>query len=373
MADEPEDRSIRRCLSVVEWPDSDRAAWEAAHRRGALLDDDGLAADWAPATSSIIAGGYGRFLSFLAGVSELDPSGSPAERITRPRVEAYVAHLRERNHSSTVAARILQLCEAGRIMAPGVSWNWLRRIRSRLRRMSTPARDDRARLVPAATVTGLYAELVRRAEQGEGLSDRTRALQFRDGGMLAVFGACGIRPKNMAALAIGTTLQRRGDEWWIAFNAPEMKNRRPYEVPLPGLTWLIDRYLEHYRPYLLTRSKPPIAGNALWLSDTGKPLTAKQVGQIITRRTERELGRNLNPRLLRKLIPTELAIRDPEHVGTAQPLLGHADYRTTQQAYNLGRALDAARRHQEILRSIRRQGSPDSRQQGRRSSPRRGS
>src|SRR5580700_1923902 len=128
MADEPEDRSIRRCLSVVEWPDSGRAA------------------DWAPATSSIIAGGYGRFLSFLAGVSELDPSGSPAERITRPRVEAYVAHLRERNHSSTVAARILQLCEAGRIMAPGVSWNWLRRIRSRLRRMSTPARDDRAQL-----------------------------------------------------------------------------------------------------------------------------------------------------------------------------------------------------------------------------------
>jgi integrase/recombinase XerD len=239
--------------------------------------------------------------------------------------------------------------------------------------MSSPARDDRARLVPATTVAELWIDLVRRAEQGEGLSDRTRALQFRDGGMLGIFGACGIRPKNVAALAIGTSLQRRSDEWWVAFNAPEMKNKRPYEVPLPGLTWLIDRYIEHYRPYLLTRSKPPIAGNALWLSDTGKPLTAKQVGQIITRRTERELGCNLNPRLLRKLIPTELAIRDPKHVGTAQPLLGHADYQTTQQAYNLGRALDAARRHQEVLRTIRRQGSPDSRQQGRRSSPRRGS
>jgi hypothetical protein len=109
MADEPEDRSIRRCLPVVEWPDSDRAAWDAAHCRGGLLDEDGLAADWASATSSIIAGGYGRFLSFLAAIGELDPSASPAERITRPRIEAYVAHLRERNHSSTVAARILQL------------------------------------------------------------------------------------------------------------------------------------------------------------------------------------------------------------------------------------------------------------------------
>jgi hypothetical protein len=53
------------------------------------------------------------------------------------------------------------------------------------------------------------------------------------------------------------------------------------------------------------------------------------------------------------MIPTELAIHDPEHVRIAQPLLGHGDYRTTQQAYNLGRALDAARRYQRVLRSIR--------------------
>jgi hypothetical protein len=67
-----------------------------------------FAASWAPATSVIIASGYGRFLSFLAGTGNLDPTAFPAERITRPRVEAYVPHLRERNHSSTVAARILQ-------------------------------------------------------------------------------------------------------------------------------------------------------------------------------------------------------------------------------------------------------------------------
>jgi integrase/recombinase XerD len=69
--------------------------------------------------------------------------------------------------------------------------------------------------------------------------------------------------------------------------------------------------------------------------------------------TERELGRDINPHLFRKIISTELAIRDPAHVGIAQPLLGHADYRTTQQAYNLGRALDAARRHHSVLQAIR--------------------
>jgi integrase len=132
-----------------------------------------------------------------------------------------------------------------------------------------------------------------------------------------------------------------------------MKNMRPFEAPLPGLTTLIDSYLERYHPVLVARSTPPIAGNALWISGTGKPLSPKQIGQIVSRRTEREIGRDLNPHLFRKLVSTELAIHDPEHVGVAQPLLGHADYRTTERAYNLSRALDAARRHLGVLRAIR--------------------
>jgi integrase len=85
----------------------------------------------------------------------------------------------------------------------------------------------------------------------------------------------------------------------------------------------------------------------------GRPLTAKEVGQRISAVTKRELGKALNPHLFRKIIPTELAIRDPEHVGIAHSLLGHADYRVTQQYYNLGRALDAAKRYQGVVASIR--------------------
>ena len=97
------DGTVRRCLPRAEWPEPDRAAWAAAHHRGGLLEEDGLAASWAPATSAIIAGGYGRFLSFLAETGELAPHEFPATRISRARVEAYIAELRERNHSSTVA------------------------------------------------------------------------------------------------------------------------------------------------------------------------------------------------------------------------------------------------------------------------------
>jgi integrase/recombinase XerD len=219
--------------------------------------------------------------------------------------------------------------------------------------MSTPARDDRARLVPAATVTELRADLVRRAEQAEDQSDWRRALLVRDAVMLAVLSVCAIRAKTMAAMTIGATLQRRGSEWWVNFQPDDMKNRRPYESPLPGMTVLIDLYIDQHRPVLVARASPPITGHALWISATGRPLSPKQIGQLVSRRTKHELGRDLNPHLFRKLVPTELAIHDPEHVGVAQPLLGHADYRTTERAYNLGRAIDAARRHHAVLRALR--------------------
>lgn len=343
----------RLCQPVDEWPTPDRRAWAAAHRRGGLLDDDGLAADWSPATSQIIAGGYGRFLSFLAETRDLNQSETPAQRIARPRVEAYVTDLRQQNHTSTVAARILQLSQAAKVMAPDLDCKWLRRIHSRLRHISSAARDDRARLVPAATLSALWPALIQRSEHGEGLSNRSRALLFRDALMIAVLCVCPIRAKNMAGIAIGTTLQERGDEWWVAFAAADMKNKRPYEAPLPGLTQWIGRYIDHYRPYLAARSGNSIAGNVLWVSDTGKPLSPKQIGQIVSRRTKRELGRDLNPHLFRKIVSTELAIHDPEHVRIAQPLLGHSDYRTTEGVYNLGRAIDAARRHQLVICAIR--------------------
>jgi integrase len=69
--------------------------------------------------------------------------------------------------------------------------------------------------------------------------------------------------------------------------------------------------------------------------------------------TERELGKGINLHLYRKIISTELAIHDPAHTGIAQPLLGHATYRMTEQAYNLGRAIDAARKVGAVIGTLR--------------------
>jgi integrase len=344
-----------RCLPVTRWPALDQAAWAAAHRREGLLDDDGGAAAWSPATSDIIARGFGTFLAFLAETEGLDLAAPPSSRVTRARVEAYVSYLRRRpNHSSTVAARILQLIRAVAVMAPNADLRWLRRIRARLRRIATPARDDRARLLPAAALYDLATTLMHRAETETSELTRRRALWFRDGLMIAMLCVWAPRARNVAETMIGTSLQRRGAIWWAAFGAHDTKNKRPIEIPLPQeFTAWIERYLDYYRPELVRRSPTPAAGDAFWISNGGKPFTSKEVGKRVIAATKRELGRPINPHLFRKIIPTELAIRDPAHVGVAQPLLGHADYRTTQSAYNLGRALDAARRYQGLVQSLR--------------------
>jgi integrase/recombinase XerD len=346
---------LRRCLLVTDWPGPDRAAWATAHRRGSLLDEDGGAADWAPVTSNLIAAGYGRFLSFLVQTGDLHLGESPATRISRARVESYVTELRRiGNHSSTVAARLLQLVRAAAVMAPGADWAWLRRIQARLKRMATPARDDRARLLPVEKLFDLAILLMQRAETTTDMPGHRRALLYRDGLIIAVLCAWAPRARNIAETVIDISMQRRGTAWWAAFKADGTKNKRPFEVPLPNeFTVWIERYLDQYRPWLVQRSTMPVAGDAFWISDGGRPLTAKGIGELVSRTTRRELGQSLNAHLFRKAIPTELAIRDPEHVGIAQPLLGHADYRTTQQAYNLARALDAARRYNSLIQSIR--------------------
>lgn len=56
----------RRCMSIDDWPQSDRAAWRAAIAEGSLLSDAGLAARWRDGTRRRVMQSYGRFLTFFS-------------------------------------------------------------------------------------------------------------------------------------------------------------------------------------------------------------------------------------------------------------------------------------------------------------------
>ena len=127
MAIDPKKDPARRCRPFQTWPNPDRVAWEAAMDKGDVLEPGGGGADWAPLSRRKIAGGYGRWITWLdmTGCStptRSPPCGSPLNgcAITPGTFGLSMPY--------TVLARVQELCQAIRVMAPERDWAWLRSI-----------------------------------------------------------------------------------------------------------------------------------------------------------------------------------------------------------------------------------------------------
>jgi integrase/recombinase XerD len=77
------------------------------------------------------------------------------------------------------------------------------------------------------------------------------------------------------------------------------------------------------------------------------------VYDTIVGRTETAFGRPMNPHLFRDCAATSIAIAHPEHVRIASQILGHSSTVTTERYYNQAQAIDAARRYQHFLLTLR--------------------
>jgi len=348
-----------RCLPVLAWPEPDQVAWAAALSSGDLLERDGLAAHWSAATRRIIVKGYGRWVAWLTETGQLDSAAPLAARVTPERVAGYASYLRQRNASSTVAARVRDLREALRVMAPGTDLAWLRRVANVLRALAMPARPKRQRIRTPRELFALGIQLMHRAEAKEVLrSSRDRAVLYRDGLMIALLSSCPVRLRNLLGLMIGQHLMCRGDVYWVVFREKETKTKRPIEVPLPqALTAPIDRYIEEHRPWLLRRASDGVRVEtpALWISERANVLSRSAAHSSLTTITKRELGVSISPRLFRDCAATAIMIEDPEHAHIAAVVLGHASLATTELYYVQAQAIEASRRYQNFMVELRRQ------------------
>ena len=124
------------CWQVQDWPATDRAAWVEILAPGDVLEPGGAAAHWAPDTSHKNRRGYGRWLCFLADHDPAALGRNPAERVTRAAVRTYLDALQQNDLSSyTVIARLAELHDVIKAMAPEGNWGWLRNAINRLRRL----------------------------------------------------------------------------------------------------------------------------------------------------------------------------------------------------------------------------------------------
>ena len=107
------------------WPALDRRLWEAGTQVGDILAGPRYAAGLRPATLRSIIVGYRRWLVFLRAEDRLDPTVTPAARVTRENVVAYVRALQAGSCNASIIARLTELQGAMRIMHPEADFRWL--------------------------------------------------------------------------------------------------------------------------------------------------------------------------------------------------------------------------------------------------------
>lgn len=361
MTTDPRKDPARRCRPIEAWPTPDRRAWEAAMARGDILEPGGGGADWAPLSRSKIAKGYARWLIWLEMHRLLDPAATPAIRITPERVQDYVVDLRLVNAPYTVLARVQELYQAIRVMAPERDWAWLRRIEARVRHGAVSVRDKRRRIVPSETLLSYGIELMMTADQPASGTQLTRACRYRDGLMIALLAARPLRRRNFARIEIGRHLVRENGNYWLRFEGCETKTGEPIETPVPGgLVPQLERYLSGYRPFLLRRaekrSHPSLRPEgALWISIRGTAMTEIGIYFSISQLTKKRFGHVVSPHLFRDSAATSIAVEDPEHVHIVRSVLGHSTMQSSERHYIQARTLEASRRYQQRIREWRRQ------------------
>jgi integrase/recombinase XerD len=348
--------SWSKSIPVALWPKLDREAWEAALRPGDdIFEASGPASRWSPATRRKTQLGYGRFLFFLDQRGELDPDASPTIRVSRERLLDYLAELQHTNRGHTIQNRMQELGDAMRALAPGQDWRWILRAASRLRCSAIPAHDKRAKLRPIEELISQGLQLMEAAEREQGLSALARALQYRDGLIIAFLGFHPIRRRNLAALAMGQHVIEAGEQFVL--HLAETKSGEPYEtVVARRLTEPLRRYLGQHRPVLLSQRgrwyAPP--GDALWISKHGSACSEDTFENVIRKRTGTEGRPALSPHLFRTCAATSIAVRAPQSVHAIPAILGHRSPKTHERYYTLAGSLEASRAYAQAISGLKR-------------------
>jgi integrase/recombinase XerC len=146
----------------------------------------------------------------------------------------------------------------------------------------------------------------------------------------------------------------------ITFRVTEMKSKRPFEAAFPGhLQRPLYRYLEHYRPYLLSLASasnvlgaPLTQETALWISSEGRAVDPGAFSKSITRRTLAAFGRNLTPHFFRDASVTTLIRDAPDSALLTKTVLGHGSIDITYNHYNQAQMIESSRRHANLVAAL---------------------
>lgn len=342
----------QRTVSIAyeAWPQVDRQAWERAFAPAESLFNDigGAGERLSPAAITHIREAYSVWLSYLQRSGQFDPVVSPGERVTKSRLNGWIADLRSRgNAATTLHGRLTALHMAMLLMEPGRDMTFIVRPRGRsLRKALRPA--------PRKTTVEDPRDLLARAQAlfedgraGKGYAQGRIAI--RDAALLGLLTAHGPRIRSVGLMELGTHIRRTEDGYQLDFGERDTKTGLPLAYDMnPALVPVFDHYLATTRPSLSGRSHSP----KLWIGMRGEPLLGRDLGKIVVRRTKSWLGRARGPHWFRKCIRAFASEVAPEAALDAATMLGHSP-KTSIDNYAMATAAQAVARHGANLERLR--------------------
>jgi len=346
-------------LPVSDWPERDRHAWAEAQ----LGDDDLLAerkpaADWRESTKDLFIRCYGIWLAWLKSIGLLDETARPEERVTRARLVAYLQADRTLgNGARTLVNHAVGLRHMFEALAPHEDWRWMLPMIEKLKRAVRSVKNH-SDLPSIRELFEIGMAIMHRVPKLDYGSPKQHAIWFRNGLAIALLAARPLmRRNNLATIKIGINLVEEGADYALCFSSDEMKSGTRRGGPVPkALTPYIKRYIQLYRPRLLIGKSGE--HNVLFISAMGNPIAPHNLSDEVGKTIEAFLGRRVTTHAFRHAAGSSIAKEDPKHVGIVPSILGHADYRTSEEFYILADEMAAFDRHDKALDQMMRYGVP---------------
>jgi integrase len=341
-----------RSLPFAKWPAADRLGWAEACRPAQRLKRGGAASHLATVSQDDIANRYGLYLDFLNRNGRFDPAQNAMALVTPDDVNGYVAELQARVRSVTVWNSVYKLRRAAQLIAPDANFGWLTEIEKDVALVMVPrSKADRLVLSERLVEAGLI--LIREAEMF-GKTAVARAIGVRNGLLIALLALHPIRIKNFAALTIADTFINIDGRWWLHIPSGDTKSHRVDERQVPEfITAAVNSYVKTHRAVLCRGD----AGNlALWVSSTtGRQLTTKNLGTLISKLTHETIGIDVSPHLFRTAGASTAAVYGGNHPNLASAVLNHRDTHVTEEHYNRATTFSAGEEYALITQLYRQQ------------------
>jgi len=303
-----------------------------------------------------IANRYGLYLDFLSRNGRFDPTKNAMALITPDNVNAFIAELQARVRSVTVWNSVYKLRRAAQLIAPDADFGWLSEIEKDVALVMIPrSKADRLVLTERLVEAGLV--LIREAEMF-GKTAVARAVGVRNGLLIVLLALHPIRIKNFAALAIADTFININGRWWLHIPSGDTKSHRVDERQVPEfITDAVNSYVKTHRAILCPGDAEHAA---LWVSSTtGRQLTTKNLGTLISKLTRETIGKDVSPHLFRTAGASTAAVYGGNHPHLASAVLNHRDTHVTEDHYNRATTFSAGDEYALITQFYREHKSGD--------------